>query len=294
MALTISNTTFPAGDIIISGITDAVGAVEASIGSSIVQIVEGSFEFNVPNMDKGTYNLTIDILDNSKKVIDSDSFEITITEPSTTTGTTGTTTGTTTGSTTTGSTTGTTTGSTTTGTSTTTNTGGNMANSAAGQALVDKNSSSIQNFVPRYTPMVESDTKNIEVYPGSQTGFAPLSASAHSASKADEFKIMSDEALAANPSAGFTGGRGTGNPENFGRYPARALMQDVRGEFFPKLGDFDAKTLTQYPLGRTADLLENATIPVGFTEKDPTTGYSTKTIRGGANSSPIQTSGFTF
>lgn len=162
------------------------------------------------------------------------------------------------------------------------------------QALIDKNSSSIQTFIPRYdVKSVESDTDHVQVYPGVGIGFTPLSASAHSASKADEFKIMSDEALALNPAAGYTGGRGTGNPDNFGKYPVRALMTDVRGEFFPKLGDFDPKTPTQYPLGRTADILENSQYPVGFTGKDEK-GYSTTSTRGGADASPITTSGFTF
>ena len=162
------------------------------------------------------------------------------------------------------------------------------------QALIDKNSSSIQTFVPKYdVKSVESDTDHVQVYPGVGIGFTPLSASAHSASKADEFKIMPDEALALNPAAGYTGGRGTGNPDNFGKYPVRALMTDVRGEFFPKLGDFDPKTQTQYPLGRTADILENSQYPVGFTGKDEK-GYSTTSTRGGVDASPITTSGFTF
>ena len=162
------------------------------------------------------------------------------------------------------------------------------------QALIDKNSSTIQTFVPRYdVNSVESDTDNVQVYPGVGIGFGPLSASANTAFKADEFKIMSDEVLAINPSAGYTGGRGTGNPDNFGKYPVRALMTDVRGEFFPKIGDFDPATTTQYPLGRTADILEGAEYPVGFTAKDEN-GYSTTTTRGGANASPISTSGFTF
>ena len=71
------------------------------------------------------------------------------------------------------------------------------------QALIDRNSSTIQNFIPRYdVHSVESDTDHVEVYPGVGIGFGPLSASANSTSKADEFKIMSDEALALNPSAG--------------------------------------------------------------------------------------------
>lgn len=162
------------------------------------------------------------------------------------------------------------------------------------QALIDRNSSTIQTFIPKYdVNSVESDTDNIKVYPGVGIGFGPLSASANTAFKADEFKIMSDEALALNPSAGYTGGRGTGNPDNFGKYPFRALMTDVRGEFFPKLGDFDPATPTQYPLGRTADILEGASYPTGFTGKDEN-GYSTTTTRGGADASPITTSGFTF
>lgn len=162
------------------------------------------------------------------------------------------------------------------------------------QALIDRNSSTIQTFIPKYNvKSVESDTDNIKVYPGVGIGFGPLSASANTAFKADEFKIMSDEALALNPSAGYTGGRGTGNPDNFGKYPFRALMTDVRGEFFPKLGDFDPATPTQYPLGRTADILEGASYPTGFTKKDEN-GYSTTTTRGGADASPITTSGFTF
>ena len=162
------------------------------------------------------------------------------------------------------------------------------------QALIDRNSSTIQTFIPKYNvKSVESDTDNIKVYPGVGIGFGPLSASANTAFKADEFKIMSAEALALNPSAGYTGGRGTGNPDNFGKYPFRALMTDVRGEFFPKLGDFDPATPTQYPLGRTADILEGASYPTGFTKKDEN-GYSTTTTRGGADASPITTSGFTF
>ena len=162
------------------------------------------------------------------------------------------------------------------------------------QALIDRNSSTIQTYIPKYdVNSVESDTDNIKVYPGVGIGFGPLSASANTTFKADEFKIMSDEALALNPSAGYTGGRGTGNPDNFGKYPFRALMTDVRGEFFPKLGDFDPATPTQYPLGRTADILEGASYPTGFTGKDEN-GYSTTTTRGGADASPITTSGFTF
>ena len=162
------------------------------------------------------------------------------------------------------------------------------------QALIDRNSSTIQTYIPKYdVNSVESDTDNIEVYPGVGIGFGPLSASANTAFKADEFKIMSDAALALNPSAGYTGGRGTGNPDNFGKYPVRALMTDVRGEFFPKIGDFDPATPTQYPLGRTADILEGAAYPTGFTAKDEN-GYSTTTTRGGADASPITTSGFTF
>jgi hypothetical protein len=169
-----------------------------------------------------------------------------------------------------------------------------LPESKEAQALIDKNSSSIQTFIPRYdVKSVESDTDHVQVYPGVGIGFTPLSASAHSASKADEFKIMPDEALALNPAAGYTGGRGTGNPDNFGKYPVRALMTDVRGEFFPKLGDFDPKTPTQYPLGRTADILENSQYPVGFTGKDEK-GYSTTSTRGGVDASPITTSGFTF
>lgn len=166
--------------------------------------------------------------------------------------------------------------------------------SSEAQALIDKNSSSIQTYIPKYdVNSVESDTDNIAVYPGVGIGFGPLSASANATFKADEFKIMSDEALALNPSAGYTGGRGTGNAPEFGKYPERALMTDVRGEFFPKIGDFDPSTPTQYPLGRTADLLEGTSYPTGFTDKD-SNGYSTTTTRGGANASPMPTSGFTF
>lgn len=166
--------------------------------------------------------------------------------------------------------------------------------SSEAQALIDRNSSTIQTFVPRYdVNSVESDTDNVAVYPGVGIGFGPLSASANTAFKADEFKIMSDEALALNPSAGYTGGRGTGNAPEFGKYPERALMTDVRGEFFPKIGDFDPSTTTQYPLGRTADILEGTSYPTGFTDKDAN-GYSTTTTRGGADASPITTSGFTF
>lgn len=269
MAITISQNEFLVGDVLVQGLTDTAGAAEASIGEIKVAIVDGSFEFTIPSMVEGTYTLPISILDVDGTEIDVETFTITVaaesapTEPEPTEPT------------------------------PVENPTEEAAMSTEAQALIDLNKSTIQTFVPKYEVSRETDTAHVVVYPGSQTGFAPLTASAHSATSADEFKVMSDEALLANPSAGFTGGRGTGNDNDFGRYPYRALMTEVRGEFFPKLGDFDPKTTTQYPLGRTGDLLENATIPEGFTAKD-SKGYATTTTRGGVDASPIPTSGFTF
>ena len=301
--ITLSQTEFPTGDILIQGLTDAAGATDILVGENKIPVTDGAFEFTIPSMAVGSYNIPLTALDADGLAIEEEPFTITIVEttpvdpatvtdpvptdpvpvdptpvvdpvPTDPTPTTPTVTDPVPVE--------------------TTNEVNPMANSAQAQALVDLNQSTIQTYVPRYTVGHETDTSHVSIYPGSLTGFGPLSVSAHAATKADEFKIMSDAALAANPSAGFTGGRGTGNPAKFGRFPERALMTDVRGEFFPKAGDFNSKTLEQYPLGRTGDLLENQIIPVGFTQKDPATGYSTTTTRGGVNASPIPTSGFTF
>lgn len=260
--ITLSHVEFVPGDVLIQGLTDAESTVEAKIGEKIVPVNEGSFEFTIPAMVAGVYSLPIQLLDASGAQIENETFTITVNDVN--------------------------------GTTVISNPEVAGIMSPEAQALVDLNKSTTQNFIQRYNVSHETDTTQVVVYPGSLTGFGPLSASAHSATKANEFKIMDEAALAANPSAGFTGGRGTGNPADFGRFPERALMKDVRAEFFPKAGDFDSKTLTQYPLGRTGDLLENQVVPVGFTQKDPTTGYSTTTTRGGVNASPIPSTGFTF
>lgn len=262
--------------IVLEGLTDNTDATKVSYidGDLIALNPDKSFALNLPELAVGSYSITLKLYDDTDtaveeqvavvKVIEAptEEPEAPASEPSEPTA------------------------------PTSTPSGAPMANSPEAQALID-NSTTIQTFIPKYEPMTETNTDSVDIYPGSKIGFGPLSKSPNAATKADEFKIMSDEALAANPSAGFTGGRGTGNPDNFGKFPYRALMTDVRGEFFPKAGDFNANSPTQYPLGRTADILENTTYPTGFTQKD-SEGRSTGTTRGGVNASPIQTSGFTF
>lgn len=264
MAITFDKLKFVVGEsIILNGFTDNVDAVAISpVDGESYPIADGNFTLNFPALKVGSYSLSLKLLDADSKELESTSAALTIVaagaeEPIE-------------------------------GTPVVV-----PEISAEAQALIDENSSTIQNYIPRYEVSIETNTDDISIYPGSKIGFGPISKSPNSATSADEFKIMSDEALAANPSAGFTGGRGTGNPDDFGKFPYRALMKDVRGEFFPKGGDFDANSPTQYPLGRTADLLENAVNPIGFTTKDKN-GYSTSTTRGGVNASPLPTSGFTF
>lgn len=267
MAITFDKLEFVVGEsIILNGFTDNVDAVAISpVDGESYPITDGNFTLNFPALEVGSYSLSLKLLDADSNELESTSATLTIVaapevsaeEPIEETPVVV------------------------------------PEISAEAQALIDRNSSTIQNYIPRYEVSRETNTDDISIYPGSKIGFGPISKSPNSATGADEFKIMSDEALAANPSAGFTGGRGTGNPDDFGKFPYRALMKDVRGEFFPKGGDFDANSPTQYPLGRTADLLENAVNPIGFTTKDEN-GYSTSTTRGGVNASPIPTSGFTF
>ena len=128
-------------------------------------------------------------------------------------------------------------------------------------ASITKNDT-IQDYIPDYTVSKESDTDNVEFYPGSTVGFKPL----------EHNDKVSAEELAIDPSAGYVK-----------KFPVRRLMaNEVRAEYFPYDGDFDPKTITPFPLGRRADLLEDGK------------NVPEKTIRGGANSSPLPTTGFTF
>ena len=128
-------------------------------------------------------------------------------------------------------------------------------------ASITKNDQ-IQDYIPDYQIGKESNTDNVEFYPGSTVGFKPLE---HN----DE---VTAEQLSIDPSAGYAK-----------KFPVRRLMtNEVRAEYFPYDGDFDPKTITPFPLGRRADLLEDG-------KNSPE-----KTIRGGANSSPLPTTGFTF
>lgn len=272
MSITISKLNFDAGTPIgIQGLTDIEGAVAASIGDTKVSIDEtGAFEFALSAIEvAGSYSVAISILDKDSKTIGNEDITLVITEvpeivvdP--------------------------------------VNLGPVVptdhpakAPITDAQALIDSQSTGLT-YISKLDGLgIPTDTDHIKAYPGSVTGFMPLTGEAHAGSSAHEFKIMPDEALAKNPSAGFTGGRGTGNPDNFGKFPYRALMHDTRGEFFSKEGDFDANTVTPYPLGRTADILENSNYPVGFTAKDAK-GYSTTTTRGGVNASPFPTGGITF
>lgn len=266
MAITFDKLEFIVGEpIVIDGITDNVNAVEISptAGEVFPIAADGSFSLSFASLPAAAYTLNLKLLDSTGAELEAIDVNFTVVEAPVVAPV----------------------------TPPTEVTMSTMTPEA--EALIAKNSSTIQTFVPKYEVSRETNTDNVAVYPGSKIGFGPLSKSPNSVAKADEFKIMSDEALAANPSAGYTGGRGTGNPDNFGKFPFRALMTDLRGEFFPKGGDFNAKTPTQYPLGRTADILENAQYPEGFTQKDER-GYSTSTTRGGVNASPIPTSGFTF
>ena len=268
--ITISQTEFPTGDILIQGLTDIAGATSVLVGENKAPVeTDGSFEFTIPGLGAGSYKVPVVILDQLDVKLENETFTINVVDITPV-------------------------DAAVVSDPVVLNVAGTTHVAPDAQALIDLNKSTVQTYVQRYQVGHETDTSHVAIYPGSQTGFVPLSASAHSASKADEFKIMDDAALAKNPSAGFTGGRGTGNPAKFGRFPERALMTDVRGEFFPKNGDFNANTLKPYPLGRTGDLLENQIIPVGFTQKDPATGYSTTTTRGGVNASPLPSSGFTF
>lgn len=128
-------------------------------------------------------------------------------------------------------------------------------------ASITKNDT-IQDYIPDYQIGKESNTDNVEFYPGSTVGFKPLE---------HNDKVSAAE-LAIDPSAGYAK-----------KFPVRRLMvNEVRAEYFPYDGDFDPKTLTPFPLGRRADLLEDGK------------NASEKTVRGGANSSPLPTTGFTF
>ena len=269
MALTFDTLEFIAGEpIVLDGITDNIDAkfVSPIDGENFPVNADGSFTINLTPLIAGTYSLNLKTLDTDLVELDAETLNINVINPAPIT--------------------------TPEVTPPTEDTTMSIITPEA-EALIAQNSSTIQTFIPKYEIGTETDTDNISVYPGSKLGFGPLSKSENSASKADEFKIMSDAALVQNPSAGYTGGRGTGNPDNFGKFPYRNLMTDLRGEFFPKNGDFDANSETQYPLGRTADILENAVYPEGFTQKDAN-GYSTTTTRGGADASPIPTTGFTF
>ena len=128
-------------------------------------------------------------------------------------------------------------------------------------ASITKNDT-IQDYIPDYQIGKESNTDNVEFYPGSTVGFKPLE---------HNDKVSAAE-LAIDPSAGYAK-----------KFPVRRLMvNEVRAEYFPYDGDFDPKTLTPFPLGRRADLLEDGK------------NAPEKTVRGGANSSPLPTTGFTF
>lgn len=128
-------------------------------------------------------------------------------------------------------------------------------------ASITKNDT-IQDYIPDYQIGKESNTDNVEFYPGSTVGFKPLE---------HNDKVSAAE-LAIDPSAGYAK-----------KFPVRRLMvNEVRAEYFPYDGDFDPKTLAPFPLGRRADLLEDGK------------NAPEKTVRGGANSSPLPTTGFTF
>ncbi len=128
-------------------------------------------------------------------------------------------------------------------------------------ASVTKNDT-IQDYIPDYQIGKESDTDNVEFYPGSTVGFKPL----------EHNDKVTPEQLAIDPSAGYAK-----------KFPVRRLMaNEIRAEYFPYDGDFDPKTITPFPLGRRADLLEDGK------------NAPEKTVRGGANSSPLPTTGFTF
>ena len=261
MALSFAGLEFVAGEpFVLAGTTDDtnVAYIETATGEKLPVETDGSFALNFPAVNAGTYAIVLKTLDDTQAEIGSENVTITVVAAPVTT-----------------------------------SEEAPVANTPEAEALIAQNSSSVQTYIPRYEVSRETDTTNVNVYPGSKIGFGPIQASPNSATSAAEFKIMSDEALAKNPSAGYTGGRDTGNPDNFGKFPYRALMTDLRGELFPKFGDFNSETATQYPLGRTADILENTNYPVGFTQKDEN-GYSTSTTRGGANASALPTSGFTF
>lgn len=261
MALTFDILEFVAGEpFVLAGTTDTEDAayIETASGEKLPVETDGSFALNFPAVGAGNYTFELKVLNSSDDILSTETVNIVITPAAS-------------------------------GVDTSVPT----ANSPEAEALIASNGSTKQTYIPRYEPMVETDTDNIEVYPGSKIGFGPISNSPNAVTSADEFKIMPDAALAANPSAGYTGGRGTGNPDNFGKFPYRALMTDLRGELFPKAGNFNVDTQMQYPLGRTADIIENANHPVGFTEKDAN-GYSTSTSRGGVNASALPSSGFTF
>ena len=272
MSITISNLNFVAGNPIgIQGLTDIAGATYAAIGETKVSVDEtGAFEFALSAIEvAGSYSVSISILDESSKSIGGEDVTLVISEiPEVVVDP--------------------------------VNLGPYVpaehpvqAPITDGQALIDSQSGGLT-YISKLDGLgIPTDTDHIKPYPGSLTGFAPIKGEAHSGTTAHEFKLMPDDALAKNPSAGYTGGRGTGNPDDFGKYPYRGLMKDVRGEFFPKEGDFDANTSAPYPLGRTADILENAVYPTGFTVKDPQ-GYSTTTTRGGVDASPFPTGGITF
>ena len=312
MSTTISNLNFNVGEpIIIQGLTDVEGAVFASIGDVKVAIdASGSFEFSLGEVTTaGSYPLTISILAEDSSVIGNESLDLVIsevvapTEPTPTEPTPVEPTPTEPTPTEPTPVEPTPTEPTPVEPTPTEPTPTEptpvippqevTTMSTEAQNLIDNQSNGLT-YISRIDGLgTPSDTDNVKVYPGVGIGFTPLSASAHSASSANEFKIMPDDVLAHIPAAGYTGGRGTGNPEDFGKYPVRGLMKDTRGEFFSKDGDFDPTTVTQYPLGRTADILENSNYPVGFTTKDAK-GYSTSTTRGGVDASPFPTGGITF
>lgn len=117
-------------------------------------------------------------------------------------------------------------------------------------------------YISDYAIGVESDTSNVQVYPGSTVGFKPL----------EHNSDVTDAQLAIDPSVGYSK-----------KFPVRRMMQDeVRAEYFPFDGDYDKDTVKQYPLGRRADLIDDGTVePANI-------------LRGGANSSAMSTTGFTF
>jgi len=117
-------------------------------------------------------------------------------------------------------------------------------------------------YIPDYTIGVETDTSNVQTYPGSTVGFKPL----------EHNPDVTDAELAANPNAGYAK-----------KFPVRRLMQEeIRAEYFPFDGDYDKDTIKQYPLGRRADLIDDGTV-------EPS-----NILRGGSNSSAMSTTGFTF